>query len=180
MQKMRQAIIIAAIAIIAVMAMIIIVSLPHKSIGISVGDEAPPVSFTLINGTTLNLSQLRGHYILLYFITTWCSGCAAGVETINYYAPLIAAKKILVIVVESYDDLGYQGMPLPQFMQRFGGQPRNWFMAGYADLAATEKYNPDGYPDIYYLISDRGVIIYKNVNLASTFSQALDEIKTIK
>jgi len=74
---MRQAIIIAAIAIIAVMAMIIIVSLPHKSIGISVGDEAPPVSFTLINGTTLNLSQLRGHYILLYFITTWCSGCAA-------------------------------------------------------------------------------------------------------
>lgn len=180
MQKMSRVIIVIIIVIIAIIAIAIIKLIPHKAIGISVGDEAPSVSFTLINGTIVNLSQLRGYYVLLYFITTWCSGCAAGVETINYYAPLIAAKKILVIVVESYDDLGYQGMPLPQFMQRFGGPSRNWLVAGYANLTATEKYNPDGYPDIYYLVNDRGIIIYKNVNLASTFSQALDEIKAIK
>lgn len=40
----------------------------------------------------------------------------------------------------------------------------------------TEAYDPHGYPDIYYLISPNGRIIYSNVDLSNTINGLLDVV----
>lgn len=43
--------------------------------GTKVGDLAPPITAPLINGENFELSQLKGHYVLLDFWGSWCAPC---------------------------------------------------------------------------------------------------------
>lgn len=90
-----------------------------NNVGVAVGDIAPNATFTLINGTKINLYNFHGRYVLLYFIVTWCETCAEGVHILSQIIPTLASKNITVIVLESYSDLGYQGIPLNEFIKSY-------------------------------------------------------------
>ena len=144
-------------------------------VGVKVGDYAPNAQFTLGNGTTVDLYGFlhHGHYVLIYFAATWCSSCAYGVLTLSHYAPLLTGEGVTIIVLEPYDDLGYQGTPIGVFVKYFAGSNSRFLITGYASLGMTETYDPYGYPDIYYLISPSGRIVYENVDLSSTINGLL-------
>ncbi|ADN50752.1 peroxiredoxin family protein [Vulcanisaeta distributa] len=167
--------------ILTVVTLSLIIVLYNSSVvkvGIKVGDYAPNAQFTLDNGTTVNLSDFlhHGHYVLLYFAATWCSSCAYGVLTLSHYAQLLAARNVTVIILEPYNDLGYSGTPVGIFVNYFAGNNSRLFIIGYASLEMTEAYDPHGYPDIYYLISPNGRIIYSNVDLSNTINGLLDVV----
>ncbi len=48
---------------------------PPSGVAPIVGHVAPDLTLPTLNGGTVELSQLRGKWVLLTFWTTWCSGC---------------------------------------------------------------------------------------------------------
>jgi len=48
---------------------------PPSGVGPEVGHVAPDFTLPTLNGGTVELSQLRGKWVLLNFWTTWCGGC---------------------------------------------------------------------------------------------------------
>lgn len=149
-----------------------------NNVGVAIGDIAPNATFTLINGTKINLYNFHGKYVLLYFIVTWCETCAEGLHILSQIIPTLTSKNITVIVVESYNDLGYQGIPLNEFIKSYANSNITFYY-GYATLTVTKEYNPKGYLDIYYLISPSGKIIYKNTNFPFTYPSLLNLINSI-
>lgn len=147
-------------------------------VGIKVGDYAPNAQFMLDNGTTVDLYGFlhHGHYVLIYFAATWCSSCAYGVFTLSHYAQLLTERGVVIIVLEPYDDLGYAGTPISIFVNHFASNDSKFLITGYASLEMTEAYDPYGYPDIYYLISPTGRIIYENIDLSSTINGLLSAV----
>lgn len=135
--------------------------------GIDVGDLAPDIPLTLTNGTTIRLSDLRPHPVLLWFVATWCSSCAESAYYLNsQYYQMLHSKGVVIITVELYDDLNVSGPSISQFAQQYGGglgKP-GWFYAT-SDWEATRTYDPKAYLDVFYLINGQGVIVMSGVGL---------------
>ncbi len=145
---------------------------------LSVGDYAPNEPFTFANGTQSNVSAYRGHEIVLWFVATWCSGCAQGNEVLNSSYSVLDRKGVKVIELELYKDLGYSGENIESFVESFAPQAysSNEIIPAYASYNMTLVYDRQGYLDIYYLISPDGKIIYINSPMATTLPDLMNEI----
>jgi len=140
-----------------------------------VGQLAPNGTFTTLQGTTQTISALRGRPTLVWFVTTWCSSCQAGTQTMAANLPRLTSLGIRVVEVENAKDLGQSGPSMPEFAKVLAGRADhnpNWVF-GTASPALTRTYNPQGYLDIYYLLNQQGRITYINSSPASTMSQLL-------
>ncbi len=180
----RRIIIIALIAAALIGAALIALNLHghgrSHGIGVNVGDQVPNDWFALPNGTIVHLDQLRGHYVLLYLVTTWCDACALGVSMLGHDAAAYAARGIYVVILEQYNDLGYQGMPITSFIHSFAGNVPGNFIDGNASLQLTKTFNPTLQLDAYYLLSPNGTVIYKGFNLPNTYGELLPIIAKLK
>jgi thiol-disulfide isomerase/thioredoxin len=131
---------------------------------------------TLVNGTTINTGSLRGHPLLVWLVTTWCSSCAESQQLLaSEYYPLLHSKGIIIVEVENYDDLGEQGPSLRQFIDEYGGANMPGWLIGTAPQWVTEKYNPDQYLDIFYLVSQNGLIVGQNVGLGAYLGSIIQD-----
>jgi thiol-disulfide isomerase/thioredoxin len=130
------------------------------------GKPAQDFPITFIDGSNGNLSQFRGHTVLLWFVTTWCSSCQDGAQLLSqqYYSAL-RSKGVVILTVELYNNLGQPGPSLSQFASTDGSGPKTDWLYGTAPQWVTYKYDPNGYLDIYYLINSQGDIIDTNVGL---------------
>lgn len=149
---------------------------------LTIGDYAPNTPFYFANGTESNVSSYKGKEIVLWFVATWCGGCAQGDEMLNSNYSAFKDKGVKVIELELYKDLGYQGENITGFVSGFAPQAylSNAVMPAYASYNMTLAYDPNGYLDIYYLISPSGRILYTNSPLASTLPGLLYEVnKTV-
>ena len=149
---------------------------------LTIGDYAPNTPFYFANGTESNVSSYKGKEIVLWFVATWCSGCAQGDEMLNSSYSAFKYKGVKVIELELYNDLGYQGENITSFVSGFAHQAylSNAVTPAYASYNMTLAYDPNSYLDIYYLISPTGRILYTNTLLASTLPELLYEInKTV-
>jgi thiol-disulfide isomerase/thioredoxin len=50
-----------------------------------VGEPAPPLEMTMIDGTKLSLAQLRGQVVVLNFWATWCGPCKTELPLLDAY-----------------------------------------------------------------------------------------------
>lgn len=165
-------------SLIVIIAILYIASLQSSdNNSISKGKVAPDIPIYLINGTKVMLSDFKGHKVLLWFITTWCSSCQAGAQIIaTYYYKELVAKGVTILTVESYNNLGVQGPTLVDFMYLYGrGGKQNW-LYGTTTQQATMLYNPNAYLDLYYLIDDSGVIVAQGVNLPSSLQSIVEAL----
>jgi thiol-disulfide isomerase/thioredoxin len=130
------------------------------------GVSAEDFPITFIDGSKENLSQFRGHTVLLWFVTTWCSSCQDGAQLLSqqYYSAL-RSKGVVILTVELYNNLGQPGPSLNQFVNAYGSGSRPDWLFGTAPQWVTYRYDPSSYLDIYYLINSQGNIIDTNVGL---------------
>ena len=163
---------------------------PHTSSGQSaygiakptIGEVAPDIPITLANGTNITLSTLRGHPLVLYFVTTWCSSCQESESLLanNGYYKEIHADGALFVTVELYNDLGEPGPSLSNFMSTYNPgyiQNKSWQLYGTSNLNATYSYDPQEYLEMYYVINSNGVIINSSdTGLINNIGTVMQEI----
>jgi thiol-disulfide isomerase/thioredoxin len=131
---------------------------------------------TLVNGTSLSLSELRGHPFILWFVTTWCSSCIESQQLLasQYYSAL-RAHGIIIVEVENYNDFGEQGPTLTQFAHQYGGLDQPGWLIGSAPEWVTQKYNPSEYLDIFYLVNADQRIVGENQGLGAYLGSILQD-----
>lgn len=165
-------------------------SAPHAASGqlaygaanVTIGKVAPNIPITLANGTNITLSSLRGHPVVLWFVTTWCTSCQESESILanNGYYNEIHAKGALFVTVELYNDFGQPGPSISDFISQYdSGYPQNksWQLYGTSNLNATYLYDPKEYLEMYYVISPSGVIINTSTTgLVNNIGSVIHEI----
>ena len=55
----------------------VLIAVPVSARGLKVGEAAPPIEFTLADGTRTTLAEHRGEVVLINFWASWCTTCDA-------------------------------------------------------------------------------------------------------
>ena len=63
----------------------LLVAAPAMAAGPRVGQPAPDFELTLVEGTHVRLSELRGQVVVLNFWATWCVPCRAELPLLDSY-----------------------------------------------------------------------------------------------
>jgi thiol-disulfide isomerase/thioredoxin len=147
----------------------------------AIGLLAPNGTLTTTSGQQLSVASLRGKPTLLWFVSTWCSSCQAGTQTMAQNVSHLQADGVRVVEVELYQDLGQSGPSISSFGQQLAGAQYgnpDWTFAR-SSSALTRTYDPGSYLDIYYLLNAQGRIVYVNGSPSSTMSNILSEASTL-
>ena len=133
--------------------------------------KAPPASFAS-GGKQIPLARYQGKKVMLWMFSTWCGSCAAAFEALVEQQPALAKAGLRVIALKNFQNGGYPGPALQDFLKRFGApllKAPNWtFGEVSAEMAA--RYNPRHYPDIYFLIDEKGMLQAVNGAPGATMS----------
>jgi thiol-disulfide isomerase/thioredoxin len=171
-----------AMAVAAAIAIVIVVTAANSTkTQAASGQTAPDASFTTTTGQTETVSALRGQPTLLWLVTTWCSSCQAGTQAMAQQIPTFAAHHVRVVELEVANDFGQSGPPITAFGQQLAGSAYNnpdWVW-GTASSPLTQKYDPSGYLDIYYLLDRQGRVAYVNSSPGATMGQLLSEVAKV-
>ncbi len=144
--------------------------------GPRVGQAAPEFTFTDMNSSPSSLAAYRGRPVVLWLIATWCTSCQTGTRLFaqNYYSQYHAAGVVL-LQIESYNNLGQPGPSLNEFASTYQYSPQTDWVLGEGSQATTSTYNSAGYLDYFYVVSSQGVIIDAKPDLPQSFGTALQE-----
>lgn len=69
-----------------------------------VGQDAPPIELTMLDGSEFNLDDHRGSIVLLDFWATWCGPCRIGMPILNNVAKEFEDKGVKLFAVNLQDD----------------------------------------------------------------------------
>ncbi len=136
---------------------------------------APEALFTTAAGRTLSTTGLKGHPTLLWLLSTWCSSCAAGLQTLARHTGILQKDGLRVVVLRNYRNGGYTGPHIAAFTAKVlpgFKAPQNWVL-GQASRALDKRYNARHYPDIYFLIDANGRIRAEDSAPSATFARIL-------
>lgn len=143
------------------------------------GQQAPNGTFQVASSSsdvTSSISSLRGHPVVLWFVTTWCSSCQAGTQAMAQNMSKLSKDGVHVVEVELAKDLGQPGPSISQMVKQASGVTNtgNSWTIGVASPSLTLAYDSAAYLDIYYLINSSGKITYINSSPGSTMPQLLN------
>lgn len=140
-----------------------------------VGQVAPNGTFMTLAGKSVDVTSSRGQPTLLWFVSTWCSSCQAGTQTVAQNITTLLSDGVRVDEIELYNDLGQSGPSMAQFSQALAGpQAANpdWTF-GVSSQPLTRAYDPQSFLDIYYLLDSAGRVTYVNSSPGATMAQLL-------
>lgn len=125
---------------------------------LAVGDSAPDFSFTLSDGTTTRLSELRGTPVLINFWATWCLPCIEEMPALEQVYQE-AEGELAVLAVNRNE--------LPDAIARFAPMVNVSFPL-ISDLggAIGDRYTVTSLPTTYFIASD-GTIHGRHVGALS-------------
>lgn len=147
--------------------------------GVAVNQPAPNAWFTVPAGRD-SIAQFKGRKVMLWLLSTWCSSCQEGLRVLAREQPALQRAGLTVIVVENYRNGGYGGAPIASFVERYGASVQhapNWVF-GSAPRSFRSLYNPRNFPDIYYLIDQRGVVRVIDAAPSATLQKILAFART--
>lgn len=127
---------------------------------VKIGGPAPDVAFTTTDGTERWLAEFRGQPMMLWFYASWCPTCQVGTVAVAEKIDELKQAGVQIIQLQLYDNLGYPGPSIEDFAKRYAGSvtPSSNWLWGQASLEASFTYDPQGYPDIYFLIDRDGIV----------------------
>jgi len=122
---------------------------------LTVGQPAPEIETTLLDGKKVKLSESKGKVVLLDFWATWCPPCRA---MIPHERELVRSmeKKPFALVSVSVDA---EKATLTEFLEKEPMPWIHWWQDGEKNPAA-KKYRIRAFPTMY-LIDHKGVIRHK-------------------
>ena len=175
---------IAALALAVALLVVLIPNLDQRQNPkyLTIGSLAPNGELILTNGTVRDISYFRGEPVLIWFVATWCPSCAVGVYTLNNTISFFIDHHVTVIIVQLYNNLGYSGPNIIQFILESGGEyayEHGYIIPAVSTYKLTKTYDPWGYPDIYYLINSNGKIVYINSEPTVTLHQLMGAVLSI-
>jgi thiol-disulfide isomerase/thioredoxin len=135
------------------------------------GDLAPDFSFTLPDGTTRRLSDLRGKPVLLNFWATWCQPCIEEMPTLQQ-AYTTAGGKLQILAVNRNE------LPeaIASFVPKVGGLTFPLIANSTGDIG--DGYSITSLPESYFINSD-GTIAARHIGAlnATTLQERLGTVK---
>jgi thiol-disulfide isomerase/thioredoxin len=129
-----------------------------KDAGIQAASEGiDPVDFTitLLDGTIVNLAQLKGKVVFLNFWATWCGPCRSEMPSMEAVYQKLKDKGLEIIAV----NLGDSRKEVTDFMNNY----KLNFPAGLDEKKLTGKYYHIQAIPTTYIIDRRGLIIARLV-----------------
>jgi peroxiredoxin len=120
-----------------------------------IGDPAPNVTFNLVDGRQVRLSDYRGKVVLLNFFATWCRPCQVELPHLQQIWSDLRHDDFVVLVVgreETQDSVA-----------DFQAEKNFTFPMAYdSDRSAYGLFADDGIPRTY-LIGKDGTILYQSI-----------------
>lgn len=84
---------------------LMLVAAPAAAKEIKVGQRAPPVELTLIDGTKTTLAEHKGEVIVLNFWATWCGPCRKELPLLDAYYRRLQAHGLRVFAITTEGSL---------------------------------------------------------------------------
>ena len=139
--------------------------------GISVGDFAPDLTFTTINGQKLSISDFRGKPVILQGFASWCPSCKFQAREIDNALKTLGDKGDNIQVIEL--DI-WQGETADDVRKNFindvfgseNNVPKNWEFTAYEPNFVT-TYRVYAM-DETYILDAKGKIIFKDPQVTGT------------
>ena len=153
----------------------------QDSVGIDIGQSAPNIPITLVNGTNVTLDDFHGRPVVLWFMTTGCSSCSQSSQLLtSQYYNLIHSKGAVILTVNLYDNFGTPGFSLKFFANNYGaGLNKTGWLYGTSTQNATYEYDPRAYLDVYYTIDSNGTIINEGTPLSTNLDNIVSSLQPL-
>ena len=143
--------------------------------GIGIGDNAPPLTFTTINGQTLSISDLKGKPAILQGFASWCPSCKVQAQEIGK-ALVTLGDNVQVVNLDIWEGETADDVRKNFINDVFGSEnnvPKNWRFTAYEpNFVTTYRLYA---MDETYILDENGKIIFKDpqVTKAETFLKIL-------
>lgn len=113
---------------------------------------------------------------MLWLFSTWCHTCVAGVQVMQEQQATWEKSGLIILAIRNHNNGGYQGPDMPVFMQKIA--PRMVNMNNWVTGEATEKMyhqlNAKKFPDIYFLIDEKGFVQVVSTAPTATMNKILN------
>ncbi len=136
-----------------------------------IGQAAPPIEGTDLNGQTLRLSDYRGKVVVVVFWASWCVPCMKMIAEEKALAQRLADKPFALLGVNgdaTIDDarkvVAAQSIPWP-----------NWHDGVPSDGKIAESYRVRGVPAIF-VVDREGVLRHKWVVSSAELDRVVDAL----
>lgn len=117
----------------------------------------PAVTFTS-GEQARSLAAFEGRRYMLWLVSTWCHTCIASLRMMDKANDRLAKQGFTIVLVRNHDNDGAPGPDARGFAHRFAPKlldAANWRF-GEASAQMKQTLNPRQYPDVYFLVDERG------------------------
>lgn len=124
---------------------------------LQVGDPAPDFAYTLADGSTHTLRDLRGQKVLINFWATWCAPCEVEMPDLERAAQQLGDSGLIVLAVNHSEQVDV----IEPFAQKLGltfpliANPNRDIIHGFGVINLPTSY----------FIDTSGVVSYKHIGL---------------
>ena len=138
---------------------------------VQIGEEAPNIQTTTVNGKAFTLASLRGKPILLNFFTPWCPPCIEETPDLIAFANQYG-NKVHVVMIDRGDGVGL----VQQYVKKYHLPKRIMILLSPYDKWSP-RYGVTGQPETFFITSTG--IVKKHLIGTLAESQMIDYAKTV-
>ena len=129
------------------------------------GEMAPDFQLKALSGETVQLSELKGKKVLIYFFAPWCSICHLSGGNLNDLRAARTDDELEILVV----GLSYE---FPAEIQDFANELQLTMPVLYGEQQQMQDYKIKGFPT-YFVIDEEGNVTHRSVGYSTELGMRL-------
>lgn len=129
-----------------------------SSIGLSIGQKAPNITATALNGKSIDLSAYKGKKVIINFWAVWCPPCKAEIpDLVKFHKEHHSEVEIIGVNIESTKS------QVDDFIKQFG---ISYPIIMDKKESISDQYQIQPIPTTYF-INEKGIIYHKQIGALS-------------